>query len=169
MFHAVMDYEDSGSIKVTTRRNSVEILITLPNSMKSGPIGGYDCTPIEGSLANKYTCIICKLVQREPTIVSCCGQHFCKSCLYRSFLGRLQICPHCRARDIQYFTNKQQEREVECLRVRCPNHEIGCLWTGEVRGLEEHVDTSSCIVTGQMRGKEEETSDEESIAHSLVR
>lgn len=149
--HAAMTethYKEVGSIKVTTRPNSVEIAITLPDPTNSAPlIGGYDCTPIDDTLTQKYTCLICKLLQREPTIVSCCGQHFCKLCLHRSVWGGTQECPHCRARDLQFFTNKQQRREIACLRVRCPHQ--GCLWTGEVREVEGHVDASRCEQGGR--------------------
>ena len=130
---------DDTNLKVTTRRDSVEITITLPNTT-GARTGGHDYTLLDTSLSSTYTCIICKLIQREPTIVSCCGQHFCRSCLQRWLRSDHLKCPHCLASDLQYFTNKQQLREVSCLLIRCPNEDRGCRWTGELGEGQKHLE-----------------------------
>lgn len=142
---------------VTTKEDSVEILVDLgafsqeqhqhllqkqPLKEQHQFLGGYDCAIFLNSetLPSKYTCIICTSVQREPTIVSCCGQHFCSSCLQKCFAARQRRrCPHCLSEEIQYFVNKQQEREILGLEVRCLNHGRGCSWTGELRQMEKHI------------------------------
>lgn len=133
-------YYISNNVKVTTRRNSVEVTITLPGPAEEERVGGYDYNLLDAALAQKYTCIICKLIQRDSTIVSCCGQHFCKSCLLRSFETSLPRCPHCLSDQLQHFTNKQQVREIKSSDVWCPNKERGCVWTGELREVQRHAD-----------------------------
>ena len=113
-------------ITVTTTSKWVEIVVNLD----SETTGGYDYEIITEELPYKYTCMICTMIQREPALTSCCGQHFCQSCLLRSFLESGRRCPHCQDTQLQCFVNKQQQREIQSLRVKCPNSVTGCEWTG---------------------------------------
>ncbi len=135
--------DDRSDFVMTVMEDCIEILIDLSIQSQSSHqqqlfTGGYDNTIFMGGeeLPLKYTCIICTMIQREPTIVSCCGQHFCKTCLQRCFPPR---CPHCQNEELQHFTNKQQLREIQSLQVKCQNGGRGCLWTGELREMEKHM------------------------------
>ena len=118
------------NITITSNSEMVEIVIDLKR------IGGYEYDFLD-TISNKYTCLICTNIQREPTIVSCCGQHFCCSCLDKWFAINKK-CPHCTVDEFQYFTNKQQVREINELRVRCCNSDRGCNWTGKLEELKSH-------------------------------
>lgn len=124
------------SLTVTITSTSVEILVDLSKHTT----GGYDYDILNNETVNKYTCMICTMIQREPTIVSCCGQHFCRSCFDRNASVNGMKCPHCLATDVQYFTNKQQQREIQCLRVQCCNADRGCRWTGDLGEMERHME-----------------------------
>lgn len=121
---------------------SVGVEITIKMGGNDINIGGHEHSFI-GSIPHKYICVICTNVQREPAIVSCCGQHFCQSCLETSFKycpeRSRPKCPHCLATDPQYFVNKQQRREIACLLVRCSNEDRGCEWVGELGDLKTHI------------------------------
>ena len=99
---------------ITTTSKCVKIEVDLDENS----LGGYDYqTTNDQQLPVKYICMICILIQKEPMLTSCCGQHFCQTCLLTSFLVSGRRCPHCKARDLQYFVNKQQQREIKCFRA----------------------------------------------------
>ena len=140
------------NMTINVMEDCIEILIDLNSEQPSlqqqqqqiqQPFtGGYDSTLFISSeeLPAKYTCIICTMVQREPAIVSCCGQHFCLSCLQNCFAVRsTKKCPHCQSEELQHFVNKQQQREIWSLTVKCRNTQRGCLWIGELREMEKHI------------------------------
>lgn len=121
-------------VTITTTNECVEIVVDLDGSRT----GGYDYETIDSNLPYRYTCMICTMIQREPTLTSCCGQHFCQSCLLTCFLVSGGRCPHCQATAVQHFVNKQQQREIKCLRVKCRNSVTGCTWTGALGEVETH-------------------------------
>lgn len=86
----------------------------------------------------EYECPICFRVLREPNIVSCCGTKVCGPCITRVENSR-QPCPKCR----QPFTKmleKELQRKILGLRVRCRHYGEGCEWEGELRDMYKHID-----------------------------
>jgi len=107
-----------------------------------------------------FECPICTLVVSSPVQTNCCGSVYCKSCIvqwggttsgsggsrrhHRTDRRRSEICcPNCRHTPLQYYDDKRTERMVKGLTVTCSNHKAGCDWTGELRNLSDHLNSSS--------------------------
>lgn len=68
----------------------------------------------------KYSCPIClSSVQREAFLTQCCGSHFCLQCISR-MVTTAKPCPMCKASPLAVFPNKERQREINSLEVRCP-------------------------------------------------
>lgn len=68
----------------------------------------------------KYSCPIClSSVQREAFLTQCCGTHFCLQCISR-MVNASKPCPMCKASPLAVFPNKERQREINSLQVRCP-------------------------------------------------
>ena len=68
----------------------------------------------------KFSCPICLCpVQREAHLTECCGRHFCLACIVRIRNNR-KPCPMCKAAPLVIFPNKERQREIKQLQVRCP-------------------------------------------------
>ena len=103
--------------------------------------GGYDFDFIEEPL-EELNCSVCLLVLREPHLTSCCGNHFCQSCIEKINDGS-QPCPLCKETPFTTFLNKSLQRKVNELKIRCPLSEDGCTWTGTVGEAANHLDPSN--------------------------
>ncbi len=91
------------------------------------------------NLPERYKCLICHDLQDQPALVSCCGQHFCESCLKQWSARSGQKCPHCQATGITHIVNKQQVRDINDLKVYCSNKSKGCEWVGTMVTLDKHI------------------------------
>lgn len=89
-------------------------------------------------LKNDYVCSVCLELLREPHLTSCCGQHFCKTCL-ENVLGRGMKCPLCN-QDFAAIIDRRIQREIRSLQVRCSYKAEGCEWVGELGELKDHLD-----------------------------
>ena len=68
----------------------------------------------------KFSCPICLCpVQREAYLTECCGRHFCRSCIAR-LKAEPKPCPMCKAVPLAIFPNKERQREIKQIHVRCP-------------------------------------------------
>ena len=68
----------------------------------------------------KFSCPICLCpVQRQAYLTECCGRHFCLSCISR-LRNDAKPCPMCKATPLTIFPNKERQREIKQIRVRCP-------------------------------------------------
>ena len=87
-------------------------------------------------------CSICIMILKNPQIVTCCGNRFCEKCIgqvgYRS--GVIGKCPLCKSQNIQYFPDKTLERQINQRKVYCLLRNDGCMWTGEVNKMSDHLD-----------------------------
>ena len=95
---------------------------------------------------DKYTCMICSGLQQQPVLMSCCGQHFCESCLKKWYTEQGSKCPHCRNTEVTYLLNKERVRDINELRVYCSNKNKGCTWKGELGSLDGHVESNCGLV-----------------------
>ena len=85
-------------------------------------------------------CSICHVTLKNPQIVTCCGNRFCHQCI-----GRVAgTCPLCKAQNIQYFPDKMLERQISQRKVYCPLRNSGCMWTGEMYKMTDHLDIYEC-------------------------
>ena len=118
--------------------------------MTKRPAGGFDCEFVEPPpkviIAD---CPICLHVLREPYQATCCGKNFCRGCLEENKTNHSTACPCCKTRNFSSFEDKRLQQTLYDFRVYCPNREKGCEWTGELRKLDVHLDTTpppeSCL------------------------
>ncbi len=103
--------------------------------MASPQLSGYQCVFIES--VKDYDCPICLHVTREPSLTSCCGQHFCQACIQK-ILTDNKHCPLCK-QIITTLLDKKQKRRVLDLKVYCNNKTDGCDWVGGLGELEQHL------------------------------
>lgn len=69
---------------------------------------------------DKYSCPICLCpVQVEAHLTECCGRHFCLPCIGR-IRDERKPCPLCKESSLVIFPNKERQREIRQIRVRCP-------------------------------------------------
>ena len=99
--------------------------------------GGYDYEFIDPP-PNSLECSICLLTLRDPHVISCCGNHFCHTCIGR-IQGDGKPCPLCNEPNFTTFLHKGVKREVNALMTRCRWRHLGCDWEGELGQLEEHL------------------------------
>ena len=104
-------------------------------------VGGYD-NEFVTTPPDRLICKICHNPCRDAHLTSCCGAHFCRSCLQQVRRGRSvsRACPMCRAEKFESFQNKEANREIKALKVYCQNNSNGCTWSGEVNDVKSHVD-----------------------------
>ncbi len=99
--------------------------------------GGYDNDFVDEP-PKSLECSICLLTLRNPTVISCCGNHFCEPCIGRIKSNR-KPCPLCNSPDFTTFLHKGVAREVNALRVYCPKKAQGCDWQGELGQVDRHL------------------------------
>lgn len=119
--------------------------MAAPSSTSVEPSGaaasrGYNCDPVNPGPVDKaeLECNICYMLMREPQIVECCGEHFCKGCIERIQKAG-KPCPLCQCQSFKIFPQKKVERTILGLEVSCINKNQGCEWKGELRNLEGHI------------------------------
>ncbi len=104
----------------------------------SGPIpGGYDYDFLE-TPPEDLQCSVCLFVLCDPQLTSCCGHHFCKGCISRVIM-RGKSCPLCQAGEFTVMLDKNFQRKINELKIKCPKNANGCEWVGEVKRLDSHV------------------------------
>lgn len=106
-------------------------------SERENVYGGFDYQFVDEA-GDEFMCSICHKVLREPHLTECCGQHFCRSCLYH-WSRRNVTCPQCRKHSYKHMLDKNVERKVNSLHVLCVHSMDGCPWRGELGDLKEHL------------------------------
>ena len=95
----------------------------------------------------EFTCAVCFGLVDAPLLTTC--QHvFCMSCL-QDWMANKPSCPTCNNElDPRHGAGELKLaaplawRVLGRLRVRCPLHSQGCLWTGEYSELTSHLTSS---------------------------
>ena len=113
--------------------------------MAADKAGGYDYELVCTSGQERYICWICHNLLREPTLTSCCGQHYCWTCLqtWLEQRGHKQ-CPQCR-KEFNYMVNQERNRDVLDLQVKCTHSTLGCCFTGKLKNMDDHVASCSDV------------------------
>lgn len=107
--------------------------------MAADKAGGYDYELVCTSGQERYVCWICHNLLREPTLTSCCGQHYCWACLQTWLEQRgHKTCPQCRG-EFNYIVNQERKRDVLDLQVKCTYSTLGCRFKGKLRNMDDHV------------------------------
>ena len=101
--------------------------------------GGYDCEFVDAVPEELQTeCSICLNILRDPHLVDCCGYRFCKDCI-ETHISENDNCPLCKQRYPNTMVDKQLGRILRQKVVRCSHKEEGCMWTGELYLLDDHL------------------------------
>ena len=96
--------------------------------------GRYECAFIDELPKHLQTeCSVCLCVLREPCLVDCCGNRFCRTCI-DAVKAERKPCPLCNTPFTAVVLDKQLQRTLNELRVYCSNKKSGCEWTGELGG-----------------------------------
>ena len=104
--------------------------------------GGYECEFVEKPpKAFQSDCPVCLLVLREPFQVTCCGYAFCRVCIERIKKDN-KPCPCCNFEDFDKFEDKRLKRSLYEFKVYCINKQQGCKWEGELRELDNHLNSN---------------------------
>jgi len=117
--------------------------------METASTGSYVASSKEGydyqfvsSPPSSLECSICLLTLKSATVVSCCGNHFCKPCISRVKADK-KPCPLCKDPDFSFMLHKGVMREVNSLSIYCSQKHLGCDWTGELGKLSGHLNIGS--------------------------
>jgi O-acetyl-ADP-ribose deacetylase (regulator of RNase III) len=94
-----------------------------------------------GPVPSELECPVCLLVMREPHLTSCCGNHFCFSCI-SEVREDGKPCPLCKVVITHTLLNRKEKCRILELRVYCNLKDKGCPWTGELCDLEYHVQST---------------------------
>ena len=97
-----------------------------------------------------FSCPICLCsVQRNAHLTDCCGHHFCLQCI-KPLHGNGKPCPLCKSTKFRIYPNKERQREINSLTVRCvvgmTSSQKQCDWTGELSKLEEHANNQHGLI-----------------------
>ncbi len=98
------------------------------------------CDVIEGK--EGLQCQICNYVLENPQLLGCCGHHLCEKCvaqIKQSRISGVRSCPFCKAGSFTTMLNKGLLREINLLKVCCPNFGSGCAWEGQLNEAAKHA------------------------------
>ena len=102
---------------------------------------GFDCEFLEPPPEILQSrCPICLQIIREPYQVPCCGKKYCQSCI-QTVKIKNKPCPTCNTEGFSNFPDTGHKQSLYGLKVRCSHQKDGCEWTGELRQLDEHLNT----------------------------
>ena len=89
-----------------------------------------------------YQCPICREPLAEPYLSIECGHHLCRQCRDHLLSIDKTGCPTCREPDVlmNAVLDKNVQRKVKCLKVRCSDYKEGCKWVGKLGDLHDHLD-----------------------------
>ncbi len=106
--------------------------------MASPQLSGYtmQCEFVES--VKDYECPLCLQVTREPSLTSCCGQHFCQVCI-KKILTDNKPCPFCKENSFTTLLDKKQRKRFLDLNIYCNKKADGYDWVGGLGELEQHL------------------------------
>ena len=101
--------------------------------------GGYECIFVKDPPDHLQTeCSVCLCVLKEPYLVGCCGNSFCKTCIEPIKVDD-KPCPLCNVQFTTCIPDKRLQRTLNELQVYCCHKEAGCEWVGELSNLSQHL------------------------------
>ena len=104
-------------------------------------MAGFECEfSVQPPEVLQNKCPICLLVLREPYQATCCGKSFCKECI-ESVKVRNNRCPTCKTKDFFSYPNLGLQQSLYDFRVYCSHKSKGCEWIGELRELDNHLNS----------------------------
>lgn len=100
--------------------------------------------PIDEPVPNDLICSICMSIPSDVPVITPCHHLFCKDCLQEA-LSIKELCPvdRCKVRATQVKDLHEGTlpwRLWANTRVKCANHDNGCLWTGGIADFRSHAE-----------------------------
>ncbi|VDO16674.1 unnamed protein product [Rodentolepis nana] len=104
----------------------------------SGPEAKIYYTPTPGE---KFKCVACSDILRRPVKFEICGHSCCSTCYSDITLstGRCPVDDNVLERS-DVTIDKQMQRDLDYLGVKCNHFEQGCSWTGLAKDLMDHLE-----------------------------
>jgi len=84
-----------------------------------------------------FDCPVCLEMLKDPFLTACCGNHFCKTCVDATKKST-DRCPLCN-QTLSGIIDKKFQRQINDLKIFCPNRMSGCEWSGELDKLKKHL------------------------------
>ena len=101
--------------------------------------GGYECIFVRAPPEVLQTeCPVCLCVLREPYLLDCCGNSFCKTCI-EPIKSDNKPCPLCNVQFTTSIPDKRLQRTLNELQVYCCHKVASCEWVGELGSLPQHL------------------------------
>ncbi len=98
---------------------------------------GFECEFLRAPPGElQTTCPLCFKIMRDPHMVMCCCESYCKECI-----EAVKACPTCKQEGFVHFEDKRTKPALYALKVRCSHSKEGCEWTGELGQLDKHLNT----------------------------
>ena len=108
--------------------------------MASPSTKGYDLKLFKDTLEDRFKCIKCKLILRDPYMTTCCCEEYCKECISEIQRNKEPcITPGCNQSKYNVFESKKTKSILDKEICYCHNKELGCGWEGSLDKLEEHL------------------------------
>ncbi len=112
---------------------------------------GFDCQFVEVPPKSVQSeCPVCLQILRDPYQTTCCGYAFCEQCIGRVERSN-KPCPCCNDKQFNKFEDKRLRKSLYNFKVHCSNIKQGCEWVGELRDLDNHLN-SNPSPTNQLQG-----------------
>ena len=102
---------------------------------------GHQCQFLD-PVSEEFRCKDCGDVARDISIAVYCGQHYCKACISH-YCETSKPCPGCGQDGFSTVPHVRYRKSILALRVSCLMKDRGCDWTGELHGLNVHLDNTS--------------------------
>ena len=116
-------------------------LLSRSSIMASSPSSAEEFDFIEEPSRN-FFCPVTLDLLREPHQTLCCGNHISPEAV-ATLQENGKPCPLCQTADLKTVPDQFFKRQVNGLKIRCPHKSAGCLWLGELAGLERHLSAGS--------------------------
>ena len=130
-----------------------ELTINKPVKEKKHHLqGGYECIFVNDPPKVLQTeCPICLCVLKEPYIIDCCGNSFCRTCI-DPIKEECKPCPLCNVQFTNTIPDKRLQRTLNELQVYCCHKEDGCEWVGELGNLTQHLNLNFQLQSDRLIG-----------------
>ncbi|XP_068735452.1 uncharacterized protein [Montipora capricornis] len=88
----------------------------------------------------RLECAKCKFIARDPVVALSCNHMFCLSCFENMHQNANAICP-VDGKDVSQgsYADIAVQQEIHSLVVHCTFMDVGCIWKGQLRYLQIHL------------------------------
>ena len=114
--------------------------------------GGFECIFVNDPPEHLQTeCSVCLCILREPYLVDCCGNSFCKTCI-ETVKSENKPCPLCNVQFTTCIPDKRLQRTLNDFQIFCSHKGDGCKWAGSLGILSQHLNAQPQSEVERLRG-----------------